>query len=534
MATEPSPQRGYRAACPNCGAPVEFRSAASAFAVCSFCRSTVVRDGDALRRIGQSAELFDDHTPLQLGASGSYLGQPFTLIGRQQFGTEQGSWNEWHSLFDLGADGAAPRVAWLSEDNGRYVMAFDAPLPGPLPALGSLTAGRQLEIGGQIWSVASIVRAKLLAAEGELPAPPAAEFTVADFRNPQGEVATLDDGDPQQPRWSLGRSVALSELAMRGLAEASEKTLKARTVECPNCGTSLQVKLESSQSIVCSNCKAVVDISAGVGGDLQHYVQTNSPHGALPLIPLGSSGSFRFDSATLVPWQVVGYAERFELPDDPDDERVFWREYLLYNRSAGFTFLVDSEEGWSWVAPITGVPQAAGSGAVRYRDVAYRKQYDEYRAQVSYVLGEFYWRVERDQQTLNTDYIGTGSAASKRLNREQSAGGTAQEIVWSAGETLAASAVLKAFGLPGAMQAAIKRDAAPVSLNPSGLLAKAFLVLFLIAVLFALFRCDGDDDCNSLRASYGESSNEYKNCLVGRSRTGGGAFGGFSSGGFHK
>ena len=60
----------HGAACPNCGAPVEFASAASASAVCSFCRSTLVRDGEALRRIGASAELFDDHSPLQLGASG--------------------------------------------------------------------------------------------------------------------------------------------------------------------------------------------------------------------------------------------------------------------------------------------------------------------------------------------------------------------------------------------------------------------------------------------------------------------------------
>ena len=77
MAT--SPQRAYRAACPNCGAPVDFVSAASASAVCSFCRSTLVRDGDALRRIGVSAELFDDHSPLQLGAGGRRQGVGFTL-----------------------------------------------------------------------------------------------------------------------------------------------------------------------------------------------------------------------------------------------------------------------------------------------------------------------------------------------------------------------------------------------------------------------------------------------------------------------
>ena len=70
-----TPQRACRAACPNCGAPVEFRSAASASAVCSFCRSTLVRDGEALRRIGHSAELFDDHSPLQLGAAGPLPGR---------------------------------------------------------------------------------------------------------------------------------------------------------------------------------------------------------------------------------------------------------------------------------------------------------------------------------------------------------------------------------------------------------------------------------------------------------------------------
>jgi hypothetical protein len=57
-----------RAPCPGCGAPVEFRSAQSTHAVCSFCRSTVVRDGDTLARIGKMAELFDDHSPLQLMA----------------------------------------------------------------------------------------------------------------------------------------------------------------------------------------------------------------------------------------------------------------------------------------------------------------------------------------------------------------------------------------------------------------------------------------------------------------------------------
>lgn len=535
MATEDRAQRGYRAACPNCGAPVEFRSAASAFAVCSFCRSSIVRDGEALRRIGQSAELFDDHSPLQLGASGRHQGAPFVLVGRLQYRYAEGTWNEWHALFDNGRSG------WLSEDNGRYVFAFDAPLQEAVPASESLRAGQSLSIAGQAWAVASVVAAKLIAAQGELPFKPNLErgFVVADLRNTRDEVGTLDYSEPAAPKWSIGRSVAISELAMSGLAESSEKTLKGRGVECPSCGTALEVKLSTTQSIVCSNCHAVVDVSQGVGGDLKHYAQAT---GSEPQIPLGSVGTFAFafqpGEKKALPWQVVGYAERCEV-DTGEDDQSFWREYLLYHRTEGFAFLVDAEDGWSWTAPITGVPERAGEG-VKHQGVLYRKLYD-YTGKATYVLGEFYWKLERDAKTYNTDYIGTGAYSARRINRERTGSGregdVAQEITWSAGETLSADAVLKAFKLAPEKSAALQRDALPASGNAASLLAKVFFWGFVVVLLLMMFRCDGDErrDCSQLRATYGEASAEYQNCLrsasSGGGRVGGGSWGGWSSGG---
>ena len=535
MATEPSPQRAYRAACPNCGAPVEFRSAASAFAVCSFCKSTVVREGDALRRIGESAELFDDHSPLQLGASGKYQGAAFTLVGRLQYRYAEGTWNEWHALFDSGKSG------WLSEDNGRYVIAFDAPLEGPAPGATSLQAGAQVQVAGQAWSVASVTEARLIAAQGELPYAPnlARGFVVSDLRNTRGEVGTLDYGDAVTggvPRWSIGRSVAISELAMSGLADVAEKTLKGRSVECPSCGTALDVKLSTTQSIVCTQCHAVVDVSAGVGGELQHYAQAN---GMAPLIPLGSVGTLALGKKAL-PWQVVGYAERCEVAGaDADDGQSFWREYLLYHRSEGFAFLVDAQDGWSWTTPITGVPERSGDN-VKHEGALYRKLYD-YTGMVTYVLGEFYWQVTKNQRTFNTDYQGSGAAAAKRLNREQTGSGETQEVVWSGGETLAADTVLKAFRLAPDKSAALQRDALPTAFNASSTLAKIAIWAVIIIVVLLLFRCSGggSSDCSDTRATFGEASQEYQNC-INRSRSGGsygtsgGSFGGFSSGGGHK
>jgi hypothetical protein len=63
-------------------------------------------------------------------------------------------------------------------------------------------------------------------------------------------------------------------------------------------------------------------------------------------------------------------------------------------------------------------------------------------------------------------------------------------------------------------------------------------------VLLMLFRCSSgssSSNCDGLRTTYGENSQEYASCLnSNRSgggsgfRTGGGSFGGFSSGGGHK
>jgi len=527
-----SPQRAWRAACPNCGAPVEFRSAAAPFAVCSYCQSTLLREGEALRRIGKSADLFEDHSPLQLQARGRYAGADFTLVGRLQVRYEEGSWNEWHAVFDNGRSG------WLSEDNAGYAFSFEVPTPGPLPAFESLRAGAQELIGGVAWRVASTTSATLHAAQGELPFVPhlGETYAVADLRNAQGEVGTIDYSDAaagKPPRWYVGRGLDLASLALTGLREDSVRELAGRSLQCPNCGAALEVRLDSTRSIVCHQCKAVVDVSQGVGAELAHFTQDDGAGIAHEtLIPLGSSGRLALGTPAPQDWQVVGYMERCDVPVPGDDEETsFWREYLLYRREAGFAFLVDAQDGWSWVRPITGVPRVLSPREVSLDGASYRERYT-YDAKTTFVLGEFYWRVTRDQRSRNTDYEGTGRDSAKRLNREQ----TGQEVVWSQGEALEAEAVRRAFALPEARAAAMARDVRPVSGGSSRLLVWFVMLLMVMALLFTLSRC-GRDDCEDLRATFGASSQEYAQCVRSGGgggffgRTGGGSFGGFSTGG---
>ena len=530
MAT--TPQRAWRAACPNCGAPVDFQSPASASAVCGFCRSTLVRDGEALRKIGTSAEVFDDFTPLQVGAAGAFHGEKFMLVGRLQYGTDDGPWNEWHALFDNGRSG------WLSEDNGRYVFAFDAPAPADAPRPERLQAGGRVTVDGRPWSVASVVQARMLAAEGEfVEPPPQGQVIVADLRNTADEVSTLATDATQKLSWSVGRSVRLADLAMSGLREtgiagAGEKTLKAQSPPCPNCGAPLTITLATTQSVVCDSCKSVVDLSKGIGPDMAFYAQANRLE---PLIPLGRTATLPIPSgAAPLPWQVVGYMERMALMGDGEESDA-WREYLLYNRAEGFAFLVDTNEGWSVVRVLTGAPEVRGDSATWY-GLGYRRRWT-YASQNTYVLGEFYWRVEAGQRTQHEDYEAQASGHRAFLSRES----TSTETTWSAGESIPAEMIAAVFAIAPQQAPQLQRASGPPDLGGglvgSGrLISWPMLIVLLVIVVVLLAMCSRDE-CRDQKRLFGSNSLEYQQCRARASAgTGayigtGGAWGGYSSGG---
>jgi len=485
-------QRYYRAPCPGCGAPVEFRSAQSTHAVCPYCQSTVVRAGETLARTGKMAELFDDFSPLQLFAAGRIDNQPFTLVGRLQYGYAGGRWTEWIAALD------GDRSGILSEDNGAFVFALPVELQRAAPPAAELRVGATSAFDGQAYTVASNEQVALVSAQGELPRLPelGRAFAVVELRNDQGQVLSLDyDTDP--PGAYLGRSVRLEDLQLTGLRSESGKEEKGRSFNCPNCGSPVTVDLVDSQSVTCRSCNEIIDLSQGIGGELRHAAQHEPVQ---PLIALGSVGQLQGAD-----WQVVGFQHRTCVAPG-DDEHFGWSEYLLYNKKRGFSFLVDAEDGWSLVKPTTGAPTMAENGSrATYLGKVYQQQY-AYNAETSYVAGEFYWQVERGQKTFNRDFA-SGTAL---LSMERSA----KELTWSSGSKIDSAAVAAAFKLDGKKDMFKRGDALPVS--AAGKLGCGTIILIIVVIIILLIILS---TCTS---------------SSGGSRSSGGSYGGYSSGGGHK
>ena len=500
-----TPQRAYRAPCPGCGAPVEFRSAQSTHAVCGYCQSTVVRDGDTLSRIGKMAEVFNDFSPLQLLALGVFQKRPFTLVGRLQYQYDKGTWTEWHALFDDGS------TAFLSEDNGAYVFTVPTSLQREVPAAAQFRVGATTAINARPFSVASNEQVSLLSAQGELPRLPAlgVPFAMVELRSTDGEVLSIDYGPAlagAAPALSLGRAVLLDDLQLTGLRDESAREEKGRQFSCPNCGAQVEVSLATSKSITCKACNSLIDLSQGLGAGLKHAIQ-HEP--VSPLIALGSTGQLQG-----VAWQVVGFQHRTGHEPGDSDEHFGWDEYLLYNRKRGFAFLVDAEDGWSMVKPTTGAPTLKPGGqSASYLNTVYQLQ-SSYHAETSYVAGEFYWRVERGEKTFNRDF-----ASGKSLLSQEEA---ASEVTWSSGSRLEGAAVAKAFKLDG-KEALFKRaDAQPLSsASGMGCITVIMVIGLILVFLLLIGRCSRCDP-------------NVENCSSSGSRTSGGSYGGFSGGGGHK
>lgn len=500
VATDESQQRVYRAACPGCGAPVEFRSAASTHAVCAYCHSTVVRDGDTLARIGRMAELFEDHSPLQLMAMGRWQGKTFTLVGRLQYRGASGAWTEWQALFDDGS------VGLLAEDNGAYVFAQPATLQREPPQAAQFRIGATTAVGGKSFQVASNDQVALVSAQGELPRlPPLHQtFAMVELRSADGEVLSLDYG-AQPPAATRGRAVRLDELQLSGLREDSAREGTGRHFACPHCGAQVELRFDASKSVTCRACNSLIDLASGLGGELRHAVQDEPVQ---PLIPLGSTGQLQGAH-----WQVVGYQHRLGQEPDDEDEHFGWDEYLLYNRKRGFIFLVDTSEGWSVVKPTTGAPSyTAGAQSASYLGTTYQLLYS-YHAETTYVAGEFYWPVERGHKTFNRDFAKGGSL----LSLEE----TPRERSWSSGSRIPSDAVAKAFGLEHKKELLKRSDAGPTtSTSGGGIGCATLIVLFILVVLLVGLLRACDDEVGGSGSGYRRSS--------------GGSYGGYSSGGSHK
>lgn len=421
----------FSASCPSCGAPVVFKSASSIFAVCDYCQSTLVRHDQALEDIGKMAALVEDRSPLQLGAEGCYQGVHFALIGRIQLKYSQGSWNEWHLLFD------DMRTGWLSEAAGEYVLTFAQHVDEQLPAFADLQVGQRFLLAARPWTVSNVESAECIAGQGELPFKVGAGYTLpaVDLRNGR-HFASLDYSETP-PLLFVGEAVDFAALRMSNLRDGvggPEHRVEARVFRCPACGSPLSARSKEILAVGCPACGAVIDtaddnyqlLSRSLG---QHDEQLQ------PLLPLGSKGTL--DDR---PVEVIGFLVRQSRQEGISYQ---WSEYLLAGQHGTYRWLTEYNGHWNVVDVLSDPPNvgmAMETNDIRWHGESFRHFATTPEAEVIQLAGEFTWQVRRGESCRVVDYV----APPVLLSRES----TASDLTWSRGAYVEPAQIAAAFKLP--------------------------------------------------------------------------------------
>jgi hypothetical protein len=387
--------------------------------------------------LGKVAEIAESESPLKLGLKGEFKGNRFELTGRAQLRHEMGGyWDEWYATFSNGW------VGWLAEAQGRFYLTFYQPLPEgtSLPNFDSLQPGQFVtEIPSKDpLMVQEKGTATSVAADGEIPYQlvPNEQSNYADLAGKNNAFATIDYS--MSPPWVfIGQQVSLEEIGLGSAKSAKReaKRVSSAAMGCPNCGGPLAlIAPDKTERVTCPNCDSLLDVNQG---NLSYLHALKQPADAPAFVlPIGAEGTFMGE----VKFKVIGAVVRSV---QFDGIKYFWHEYLMYNPSVGFRWLVHSDNHWNFVEPVNPAEVTQSGMYVKGATVSYNgrnyKIFQDAWASVEYVRGEFYWRVEQGEKVRAVDYI----SAPMMLSQEM----TKNEVNWSVGVYMTNAEVEKAFSL---------------------------------------------------------------------------------------
>ena len=449
--------------CPNCGNGVPFHSEFSTHAVCGYCDSLIVRQDSGLENLGKVAELQQDGSPLQVGTHGEYGGKAFQIVGRIQLKYKDGFWNEWHLYYSNGESG------WLGEAMGEYFVCAQRNAGQSLPPAGHMRLGTSLGLGGDTYCVTGSTANQVTAYEGELPflVETNQPFATFDLRTASGKAATIDYSD-SPPTLFIGEFKEFQDFNFSGLRQEGQMPepgsgmrvpAAAAGVDkfnCPTCGAPHSVDGGvRSKMLVCEYCGSAVDISNSSLNVIWQEEQMRADLQGGTEIGLGSVATIEGRE-----YKMIGYVKKSVTYEGV---KYPWTEYLLYSRTNGYRWLVESDGHYTLMGSTDRLPtrfngapvDSPNPETVKFEGKDFR-HFQTSKAVVDAVAGEFYWRVKRGDSATNFDYVCPPEILSMEASQSS--------FVWSKGEYKTEDDIREMFGLPERLKARI--GVAPPQPNP--------------------------------------------------------------------
>ena len=172
-------------------------------------------------------------------------------------------------------------------------------------------------------------------------------------------------------------------------------TENAKHFSCKHCKRQIAVKAYPfTRNVSCENCHTLYNIS---NGSLELIKSQGEHKKPLPDLPIGSFGTIE-----KIKYEVIG----FSLKEEVNQYHARWKEYVLYNRIHGFSFLSEYKGHWVFLKEMK-LPPVIG----RFNDHDFSfgskhfQLYNAYKYKVIFSSGEHPYDLETAEKYYNREYI---------------------------------------------------------------------------------------------------------------------------------
>lgn len=449
--------------CPGCGGEVPVATKAARTAACPYCHSTLIVNEAAIRALGKMALLAETPSCLAVGWRARCAGREILVLGRLQFRYRAGLWDEWWVQF---ADDGS--FAWISQDEDEYVLERPLAKLTP-PDYDTVQPGDRVKLGKHTLWVEEKDEAVMVGMQGELPRDAAPECPMRYLElTDNAHHLTIEYFDDGTAEGFLGRRLQRNDLqavdqpdgaaawglpyaapTLSGPPEAappvlgtgpeseavvtSSAGLRPRTVNCPQCGGTVEVRdAQGTAMVACQHCGSGLDVTQP--GKVQLLYQSEEKR-LKSALPMGATGTFQS-----VEWTVLG---RVRYREDDFSGYWIWDEWQLHSAERGYAFLAVENGHWMWFEPLQHRVQFDPRSARPKQRVSLHGQsfkvFERSRALITYVEGELSWVARLGDKLGFMDAI--------RPPQMLSAEWTENELEWSLGRYVPRAEIAEAFGI---------------------------------------------------------------------------------------
>ena len=183
--------------------------------------------------------------------------------------------------------------------------------------------------------------------------------------------------------------------------------MQVRNITCPSCSASLDLRLPNAETISCSSCGSVIDLSDNLAILEKLQAKNFKPNSFLKLGMIGTIGGQEY--------QIIGricYQSKLSEWDDEDnkyysDEWPF-DSWILVNEDYQYRYISEDTEGYYFSRPIVptspSVPSQYENYLSLFKDRPSRLILEKADSKIVYFEGEFTWRPKMYDRTSSAEY----------------------------------------------------------------------------------------------------------------------------------